>query len=447
MTFLEFFIDKLVSLRLNYDLDGIHSSHIFGEIMSNSELKEERQLVDTSMVYRRSNIMINSKSRSSLLCQKVLATAIMYAKKTDSGNLESRVHTSVLRELMNNKNGSLYDQLVQVASPQSKHSLLNWVVGYQVPGQEFQFSNVITDISYKNGELSVIFNKKMIPYLVDLKSNYTNLPHRLMMRFDSYYTYRIYELCKSEIDYQRAVTKRPGPYVKDYNLVELKMDLGIIDSTSPEIAKLLRSENPDYDGIREKIEQKLEEESRTKSKKKNAEKIDNMVQYGDFRRYALEKAKTELATEGKSDIFFDYEPIRSGRGGKVIGVRFIMDMKNAVSVEKPVKSEFELIDDLQKIIPGITVVDAKTLLDAAGGDIEKVKSAYLVAQQTSDIDNFTGWMVAAIKKGYKPNASYEHKGKVTRRSKKTNPFNDFEQHDYDFDAIEAMILANQKAEE
>ena len=64
---------------------------------------------------------------------------------------------------------------------------------------------------------------------------------------------------------------------------------------------------------------------------------------------------------------------------------------------------------------------------------------------SSGIDNFTGWMVAAIKKGYKPNTSYEHKGKVTRRSKKTNQFNDFEQHDYDFDAIEAMILANQKA--
>ena len=43
-----------------------------------------------------------------------------------------------------------------------------------------------------------------------------------------------------------------------------------------------------------------------------------------FRRKVLEVAKKELEESEYSEICFDYEPVKSGKGGKVTGIRFFV---------------------------------------------------------------------------------------------------------------------------
>ena len=70
------------------------------------------------------------------------------------------------------------------------------------------------------------------------------------------------------------------------------------------------------------------------------------------------------------------------------------------------------------------------ILNTAKSDINIIKEKYALSQKVSKIGNIVGWMIKAIKEDYTI-----PKGKV-----KVGSFNDYEQRDYDFDALEKKLL-------
>lgn len=438
----------------------------------------------TNVTYRKSNTLITAKGKSTLLGQKLFAIGILMAKEIEDGSLVAEIPGTYLRKAMGRYNGSFYDQIVSLVEPQkNRASLLDWRIIYKDKDeQKIEASNVITDVTFKDGMLTLRYNSKIKKYITGLRNNYTVLNLSETLTFTSIYTYRLYEMFKSEMDYQRAITGSEGPYVITYNIVDLKLMLGIINpQENAEIAKALKKDNPDY----ERIEEKAKATGQTK-----------MSNYTDFRRYALERGRKEL--NAKSSIHMEYEPVRMGRGGKVVSIRFTLSRKDkdpAAKAAKQIKDKVEaykkmaaetssiqgevvgkgassvhtanasspitamdpadvfvMIDEVLDAAPGeLSARDAGAILEAADYDMEAIRHACMLASRRKDIDNLVGWLISAVREGYTdvPVSGYE---KHTKRSVKTagrrygsgsaatrNSFNDFEQNTYDYDSLEEEL--------
>lgn len=407
----------------------------------------------TNVTYRKSNTLITAKGKSTLLGQKLFAIGILMAREIEDGSLVAEIPGTYLRKAMGRYNGSFYDQIVSLVEPQkNRASLLDWRIIYKDKDeQKIEASNVITDVTFKDGMLTLRYNSKIKKYITGLRNNYTVLNLSETLTFTSIYTYRLYEMFKSEMDYQRAVTKSEGPYVITYNIVDLKLMLGIINpQENAEIAKALKKDNPDY----ERIEEKAKETGQTK-----------MSNYTDFRRYALERGRKEL--NAKSSIHMEYEPVRMGRGGKVVSIRFTLSRKSEENAEKkadklrekvdtyktaPAEKSthvsktvtamdpaevFVMIDEVMDAAPGeLSARDAGAVLEAADYDMDAIRNACALAAKRKDIDNLVGWLISAVRDGYTdvPVSGYESRAK--RGRKHGNSFNNFEQNTYDYASLE-----------
>ncbi|WP_026523954.1 replication initiation protein [Butyrivibrio sp. MB2005] len=369
---------------------------------SKQQMEEETTAIQSflsTQQYRKANTLINSKGRSTLLVQKLFAVSIAKAEHNpDDNTLEANIYGTDLKKIFGVKGGSFYEHIKSAIEPaKNKPSILDWRIIYSNDEtQEIEAINVITDASFKNGVLNVRYNNKITPYLTNLQSNYTVLSLAEAVQLNSVYSFRLYEILKAEMDRQRAITKRPGPYYVQYHLTDLKLRLGIIDSQAdPEIISALKKGNPDYDKI-----------------EKQADKLDGagkLKTFGNFKKFALDKAQKEL--NETTSIWFDYEPVKAGRGGKVVNIRFIIDVnpkvkKSDIVEEKANKTtvidSMEVMDQIQDIIDQkIKFSEIRAIAEAADYDIDKVKAAYELSKKSKNIDNFVGWMISAIKNDYK----------------------------------------------
>ncbi|WP_026495627.1 replication initiation protein [Butyrivibrio sp. WCD3002] len=369
---------------------------------SKQQIEEETTAIQSFLStqhYRKANTLINSKGRSTLLVQKLFAVSIAKAEHNpDDNTLEANIYGTDLKKIFGVKGGSFYEHIKSAIEPaKNKPSILDWRIIYSNDEtQEIEAINVITDASFKNGVLNVRYNNKITPYLTNLQSNYTVLSLAEAVQLNSVYSFRLYEILKAEMDRQRAITKRPGPYYVQYHLTDLKLRLGIIDSQAdPEIISALKKGNPDYDKI-----------------EKQADKLDGagkLKTFGNFKKFALDKAQKEL--NETTSIWFDYEPVKAGRGGKVVNIRFIIDVnpkvkKCDIPEEKANKTtvidSMEVIDQIQDIIDQkIKFSEIRAIAEAADYNIDKVRAAYELSKKNKNIDNFVGWMISAIKNDYK----------------------------------------------
>ncbi len=395
---------------------------------------------------KKSNTIIQSIGKTSLLSNKIFLTALLKIERREGCSVELKAYYKKIENLTGadfskglvaefsnadmrqflKKSGSYYKAVQGLLDGNSVDSLKKqWGIMVHNPEDGlYGVVDVITAMIYdeKNGKLLIKFSdeERIQEELYNLKRNYTTLNYRLMMSFKSVYSYRIFEMIMSRIGYDDWKNKgKSQEYFYEYGLSELKYHLGILDPyISLEVKQAITMARTAEDF--EKIEEGISTENK-------------MPRYNDFERYTLKKAIAEINAIRDLEYEFSYAPIRNGKGGKVRGVQFIVKRVDAVVMTKDGKHELtedekdEVFDKIRSMInEELKMKEIRTIAETAGYDFEKVKKAYDVAKASKkDIPNLVGFLKAAIENGYeKP---------VEKKAK--NKFNNFDQAEVDYEAI------------
>lgn len=183
-----------------------------------------------------------------------------------------------------------------------------------------------TNVDYEKQCINMRFSPEIFPYLTQLKSNYTSFDVEFLLKMNSTYSMRIYEIILSydngdaDYGYSNGIVFQPatdeflkkkfpknakhlhGYKYKVFNIQDLKLQL---------------SPAPD--------------DSNNKSEKPLTEKY---ASYKDFDKNVLAKAKAEI--NAVSNLWFDYIPARiAGEGRKGYQLLYLfIKYKNADELEK-----------------------------------------------------------------------------------------------------------------
>ena len=381
------------------------------------------------MNYKKSNIIIGAKYKSTIYENKLLAAALyslQNAATDKNGDIVAVMPAAQLKEIFG-KGNSIYSHLKPVAA-----SLIGRSIGIEDDEKkEFHYMTIVTDAEYKNGVCTITFNKKLKEKLLQIQNKFTLLSLPVMMDMTSVYSFRLYELLKSEafIGNRSCQMTMDGGFEFYIGLSELKLELGVVDASEKKVQEILNGkEKPDYD----------------KAVKVATEK--SYDEWRDFKKNVIDVATKEI-TE-KTDIDLTYETKRTGRGGKTSGIVFrikpkgleekieVVDASSEV-VEKTITEDekYELIDQVKDLIEEkISTKNIMSILEAAGYDYEKVRRQYNNSKKAKKIGNIVGWMIEAVKNDYS--------SPVEKVGASTNPFHNFQQNEYDFDALEEVLLDN-----
>lgn len=390
--------------------------------MGDQETTEVAENRDLQMYYSKSNQLINAKGRSSALNLKLFAIAIRAAKINPSdGQIVAVIPGMTLRRILNSNSNSFYDQIKAVIKPSSPNtpSLLDWRLYLEDDAsQHIEGINIVTHATFINGKLTIVLNKELESQLFHLKSNYTILSLTDVVKLKSAYSIKLYEIFKSRMDREQATTRNAGPYLISYDLAELKQELGIIDPTV----------------------------SVTEVKKKKSgptHRRDIYSEYSEFRRRVLDKAREEL--NSCTSVYMDYEPVRSGKGGRVVAIDFTLtrqapreEAEAAPAAQQLSENDrMEVMDAvLDMIDEKISIRDVKAICEAADYDEARIRKAYAASRRAGRIVNLTGWLIAAIRGDYKvPEDEAEEAPKRSTR----NSFNRHPQQQYDIEALEKLL--------
>ncbi|SES11488.1 Initiator Replication protein [Butyrivibrio fibrisolvens] len=400
--------------------------------------------------YKKSNFLITSKYKSSILENKILSIALANADDIheESEGLVYEIAVSDLKRKMNisKSYGSFYDKLDDAAK-----SMTGRTIGTSnKKNRTFDYISVVTRATSKDGIFRIIFNPALKENIIDIKDKFTVLKLSTMLSFKSSYSLRLYELLKDELQEIKWQQDRDAitlgkkntyrqenlfKYETSIGLAELKLEMGVVNAELDKVKRVLQGKNPDYE----------------KAVASSPEQI--FKSWSDFRRRVLEKATEEI--NEKTDLHVDFEADKAGRGGKVVGVTFIItDSKSYKNSNAGIKTKSsdvfmddlgdpyiveaeeldidDLIDKVRMIISeNLKTKEIKSILQAADNDISKIKDAYELAGKQSEIENLVGWMISAIKNGY-----------TATPKKKNNTYSDFEQNTYDYELLEDELRAN-----
>lgn len=387
------------------------------------EKEEKNQLIIKDKTYPKSNELINAMGKGTALSQKLFAIGMDHLEVDDTNNVVATIYGSDLRRMFKSSSGSLYEHIEALCDRQIKGAtIFDWnLLMKDKENGKIEAHQVVTDASFKNGTLTLRYNNFLTDKIFNLKKDYTLLNLSETLSLKSVYSLRLYEMLLSAYDRKVYITKSDGAQVFDYNLTELKLELGIINSGgNKEIRNELSKDSPDYD----KIEELAEKQGQTKYK-----------EYKIFNRNVLSKTMEEL--NKKTSLEVDYDPIKSGR--KTVGIRFFVDKKGAVLTREkaePVNKD-EVLDELIDLMHDeFKVKEIREIAEVAAYDLDKIKKAYLYMQgYNKDIEVPIAFMKECIKNEY-----YESKTSSKKVSK--NQFMNFEQNHYDFEELEKKLLDN-----
>lgn len=391
---------------------------------------KEKELMEREMVSR-SNVLIESKSSTSLFERKLLNIAIAKAYIED-GELIARVSTKDVKNYLHISGNSIYTRLKEV----SKETLGHVVSIEDDEKENFIMFNVVNKCEYRDGIFTTRFTKEMKPHIYNLKKDYTRMSLDVLCSFRSLFTTRIYEILRTQYyRFERENTEElivPRPPKKPYSIAELKFTLNVVDVNSSKTVKRL-------------VEQGRFEEALAEIKDAPFDDWRN------FRRKVLEVARKEMEESEYSEICFSYEPIKSGKGGKVTGLRFKVrknpicthhsDLKRMMRVEQQVAAQEEPEEIAPDILPAkkpeadeslilkvagifgnepVTIQDIRMLLEVSENQPEVIRKAFQMAQEQSYIHNLIGWMRRCIEeKWYESENLPKFKGKTVEASQIT----------------------------
>lgn len=400
--------------------------------MEKSKASNENLVLIKNRTYKKSNELINSKGRGTLLSQKLFAIGMQHLTVDSTNNVVATIDTAELKALFGTTSGSMYSHIEEACdrSRASKgQTIFDWNILEKNPEKDHLIARqVVTDAEFKDGTLTIRYNNSLTDLIIDLKSNYTTLKLSETMAMKSVHSLRLYEILKSAYDKECALSKESGKHSFYYPLIELKLQLGIVTVNGDKnVQKELAKEYPDYDLVDEIIT-------------KNGD--NKYSEFKDFNKVVIKKAVTEI--NNKTDVHIEYKK----NGKPAVGVWFFVEKKTNVekkAVELTQAQKDEILDSLYEVVhSSLKLSEVRDLCNMTDYNKDKILEAYeYMIQYNSTVDVPIAFMKAAIQNGYKkPEKKTEKK---QERSK--NPFNNFKQNEYDFEKLEKELIENQVYEE
>lgn len=353
---------------------------------------------------KKSNFLISSVYRASLLENKVLALALTKVKLSE-GRPVATLKTKEIKQVLHVTGNAMGTYLKDVAT-----SLAGRTIFIESPDGSFKCMSLVGVVNYQSGSgtMEIKFEPEIKDYIYDLKANFTMLNIPMMLSFRSGWSYRLYELLVSRAYHSKYDKETGNVFHIKYSVSELKLHLGTVQikddkgKINRDIQREMEKKEVDYDYIVNELVH---------------EKLKSFDKWSDFKRRVLDVAVNEI--NEKSDIHVEYELMRSGRGGKIYGIDFEVTRKDNVveptqKLEVLTPSDAE-IDDMTDMVMDIIdekikISQAKALLKAADYDISRIEYAYELAKKQDEIHNLIGWLTAAIRDGYEDAPIHKVKG-------------------------------------
>jgi hypothetical protein len=206
-----------------------------------------------------------------------------------------RIPVAEFADFLGVAKGSAYEEMKKIT-----HSIVTRYVEIKSPGRLVQ-TTWMAQAEYIDGTgvVDAQLSEAMIPFLLNLKNNFTQYKLIMLLSFKSQYTLRLYMLLKQKHDH--------NPYTKEYEfeLGELRKILGVSIEAIPR---------------RDKFD-------------KPQEAVELYSEYPNFKKFVLNTAQKELAA--KADIGFEYEEIRHNRRVTALIFRVSPIQRAELLPEKP----------------------------------------------------------------------------------------------------------------
>ena len=417
--------------------------------------KNELSIFDDSQ-FSKSNSLISASYNQTLLEAQLTSILIFNLQQKrytrEDGNLVCKLRAADIKKILNKSSGSFYTQLSETAL-----AMTGRVIGFSDPkSQRFEYVSLINRTKYEDGVFTVKFSSDIEPYLHKLTANFTVLKLPTMLRFKSINAFRIYELIRSQT-YQRKGEPKRTQYVMEFGLAELMFKIGLANAELDSVRKILNnSETPDYEKALEKSPEKM------------------YRNWSDFRKRVIIPAIKEINEMPAADIDVDFEPIRSGKGGKVTGVIFYAQLRKVVIYDIASMTKEDLFDFCLMIDAPETVKfsDREAIAKAGNGNIQDINAACeYVNNSDVEVEDFVGYVIKTLKEGWHrdekvvdfnqkttktastkkisatKNATKRTTSKKKSTSAKPTKFSNFHERDNDYDDIERQLILNSMKED
>ena len=242
-------------------------------------------IVDTKSLVVQSNKLVEAKYRLSVEEQKIIKILIAQIQRDDEDFKEYEFHVRDLAKMLGMEHKDPYGVLARITK-----RLISRVLEYHSPetNRYLQTAWLAGALYKKNeGTVALSFHPYLKPLLLQLQSYFTKYELGQVLQFKGQYTIRFFEFRKSFVGRKKKEVV--------FTLKELWDTLGL--------------------------------------------KKDEYAVFKNFKNRVLEPARLELlAKTGQS---FIWEAIRQGRGGKVVGVRFVFDEETEKEGQTILKSKPE----------------------------------------------------------------------------------------------------------
>lgn len=265
-------------------------------IKNNQKKNNIRIIKDYPTTIKVSNEILNNTFKLSLLEHKILILALAKVETNKQNNLiTSEINIAELKNITGITGNSIYEQV--------KKSIINLSTFYylkkEYDNNRFLIHGLFDNIKYNEGIIYFNFNNMYSSLIFDIEYNYTIIDLDIIMKFESVYSLKLYEILKT-LKRHNVIT------IKEMSINEIKLLLGMV-----------------------KVNDKMREElNNNPSINKNilVEKYaDENPSWTSLKR-TFNKAIKEI--NKKSDINVIYEQIRTGKGGRISKIVFAITSNN-----------------------------------------------------------------------------------------------------------------------
>lgn len=335
-------------------------------------------IVNSKTLVVQSNRLVEAKYRLSVEEQKIIKILISKIKRDDVDFKDYEFRIKDLAGMLGMEHKDPYGVLEKVTERLTTRSLKFFNPETQTLLQTAWLSSA----EYKKGQgtVALCFDPKLKPLLLQLQSYFTKYELGQVMKFRGQYTIRFFELQKSFLGRNKKEVS--------FTLKDLREMLGL--------------------------------------------KKDEYKEFFNLKARVLEPARIELLE--KTGEAFAWEAMRQGRGGKVVGVRFVFDgeVQTApvedmpkVSKAQEKQPQLALVTESQAVTPevegvaelvgvGVSARTAQALAVAHGA--EKVREKLGMLEGVKDVKNPAGFVARAIREDWHDEKAQEQKKRLERRT-------------------------------